>query len=256
MLIFFLIISPFFSAVNRLRGGISGAGAKDAPARMCGCPRSSGFFENFPDPSAFSGRPAYNDSMDTKNNGFELLPYNRRAATDYARKWAFRRNPAYYDFSRIGGDCTNYASQCLYAGSGVMNFTPVTGWFYIDANDRTASWTGVEFFYRFLVGNEGAGPFAEETDENGLETGDFVQLGRDTGDFYHTPVVVGFSPRGVPLVAAHSYDVYRRPLTSYRFERLRCLHILGVRRPCSAPADREAGCPDAPPCPPCPPSEK
>ena len=111
-----------------------------------------------------------------------------------------------------------------------MNFTPVTGWFYINANDRTASWTGVEYFYRFLVGNDGPGPFAEETDLKKLEIGDFVQLGRETGDFYHTPVVVGFSRRG-PLVAAHSYDAYRRPLFSYSFDRLRCLHILGVRPP-------------------------
>ena len=160
----------------------------------------------------------------------EILPYDRKAAAEYARKWAFGRNPAYYDFSRIGGDCTNFASQCLYAGAKVMNFTPVTGWFYINANDRTASWTGVEYFYRFLVGNDGPGPFAEETDLKKLEIGDFVQPGRETGDFYHTPVVVGFSRRG-PLVAAHSYDAYRRPLFSYSFERLRCLHILGVRPP-------------------------
>ena len=114
----------------------------------------------------------------------EILPYDRKAAAEYARKWALGRNPAYYDFSRIGGDCTNFASQCLYAGAKVMNFTPVTGWFYINANDRTASWTGVEYFYRFLVGNDGPGPFAEETDLKKLEIGDFVQLGRETGDFY------------------------------------------------------------------------
>lgn len=110
-----------------------------------------------------------------------------------------------------------------------MNFTPVTGWFYINANDRTASWTGVEYFYRFLVSNDGPGPFAEETELKKLEIGDFIQLGRATGDFYHTPVVVGFS-RGGPLVAAHSFDARQRPLSSYAYERLRCLHVLGVRR--------------------------
>ena len=65
-----------------------------------------------------------------------LLPYNRRAAVAYAHKWAFSRNPAFYDFSEIGGDCTNFASQCLYAGTGIMNFTPEFGWYYIDATDR------------------------------------------------------------------------------------------------------------------------
>lgn len=111
-----------------------------------------------------------------------------------------------------------------------MNFTPDTGWYYRSLNDRAAAWTGVEFFYRFLMNNTaGAGPFAEEVPPEKLEIGDFVQLGRETGDFYHTPVVVGFS-RGVPLIAAHTNDALNRPLGSYQFERLRCLHILGARK--------------------------
>lgn len=65
-----------------------------------------------------------------------LLPYNRSAAVEYAHQWAFGRNPEFYDFSQIGGDCTNFASQCLYAGGGVMNFTPEFGWYYISPEDR------------------------------------------------------------------------------------------------------------------------
>ncbi|MGN0822998.1 MAG: amidase domain-containing protein [Candidatus Gallimonas sp.] len=159
----------------------------------------------------------------------QILPYNRTAAVRYAQKWAFRRNPAYYDFSNLGGDCTNFASQCLFAGAGVMNFTPVYGWFYRSANDRTASWTGVEYLFQFLTANGGDGPFAEQTELNALEPGDLVQLGRETGDFYHTPVVVGFN-RGEILVAAHSYDAYARPLSSYSFAVARGIHILGVRK--------------------------
>ena len=164
-----------------------------------------------------------------------IFPYDRNAAVAYARKWAFSRNPQYFNFDRLGGDCTNFASQCLFAGSGVMNDAPDIGWFYRSLNDRAAAWTGVEFFYRFLVGNEenpigtGNGPFAREVGIEELEIGDFVQLGRETGDFYHTPVVVGFS-RGVPLIAAHTNDALNRPLNTYSFERLRCLHVLGVRR--------------------------
>ncbi len=159
----------------------------------------------------------------------ELLEYNRQAAYDYAKKWAFGRNPAFYDFSAIGGDCTNFASQCIYAGARVMNYTPTFGWFYRSANDRTPSWTGVEFLYNFLVNNEGAGPFAKEVPLNELEVGDIVQLGRATGDFYHSPVVVGVR-RGNIYVAAHSYDAFNRPLSSYRYEQARGIHILGVRK--------------------------
>lgn len=164
------------------------------------------------------------------------IEYNREAVVEYARKWAFARNPAYYNFDRLGGDCTNFASQCLFAGIRVMNVTPDLGWYYRSLSDRSAAWTGVEYFYNFLIANAresgvggGAGPFAKEVKMEELEIGDFIQLGRGTGDFYHTPVVVGFS-RGIPLVAAHTYDAFNRLLSSYSYEKIRCLHILGGRK--------------------------
>ncbi|HOA41990.1 MAG TPA: amidase domain-containing protein, partial [Bacillota bacterium] len=42
--------------------------------------------------------------------------YNRNKAIEYAERWAFDRNPRYLDFEKLGGDCTNYVSQCIYAG--------------------------------------------------------------------------------------------------------------------------------------------
>ena len=156
--------------------------------------------------------------------------YDRVRAVLYARRWAFSRNPAYFNFNGLGGDCTNFVSQCLYAGAGVMNYTPVFGWFYRSANDRTASWTGVEYLYNFLIGNEGEGPTAAEAQMRELQIGDIIQLGRETGDFYHSCLVTGF--RGnVPLVATHTYDAFRKPLTAYVFEKARFLHITGVNVP-------------------------
>lgn len=161
-----------------------------------------------------------------------LLPYDRAAAVAYAHKWAYRRNPLYFDFSTIGGDCTNFASQCIYAGAGIMNFTPLYGWFYRGADDRTPSWTGVQYLYDFLTRNLGAGPFASEVSLSQLEPGDVVQLAIDSEDRYqHTPVVVSVTSPDLSdiLVAAHSYDVDFRPLSTYQIRRLRCLHIEGVR---------------------------
>ena len=163
----------------------------------------------------------------------QLLPYDRAAAVAYAHEWAYRRNPSYYDFSPIGGDCTNFASQCIFAGAGVMNYTPTFGWFYRSANDRTPSWTGVQYLYDFLTRNLGPGPFASEVALTRLESGDVVQLAIDREDRYqHTPVVVQIN--GAPsletiLIAAHSNDADYRPLSTYRIQRLRCLHIEGVR---------------------------
>ncbi len=49
--------------------------------------------------------------------------YERQKAIEYAKQWAFLRNPKYYNFDSVGGDCTSFISQCIYAGSNTMNFT-------------------------------------------------------------------------------------------------------------------------------------
>ena len=157
----------------------------------------------------------------------ETATYDREAAVRYAKKWAFKRNPDYYNFDNLGGDCTNFASQCVYAGARVMNYTPTFGWYYRNIDNRSPSWTGVEFLFNFLTGNSDAGPIGREVALSELEPGDLVQLGRPTGDFYHTPVVVAVN-NGKIYVAAHSYDAFMRPLSSYRTAAMRGLKIIGV----------------------------
>lgn len=150
------------------------------------------------------------------------------ASVAYARKWAYNRNPAFYDFDSLGGDCTNFISQCVYAGGAVMNYTPDTGWYYVSLNDRSAAWTGVEYFYRFIVNNEGVGPFGEQTALYNARVGDVIQLGNSAG-FYHSLFVVGISG-GIIYVAAHTNNTYYRPLESYNYEKARCIHIIGARK--------------------------
>ena len=83
------------------------------------------------------------------------LPYNREKAVAYARAWALKRNPRYLDFEKMGGDCTNFASQCIFAGSGVMNYASPLGWYYNSQSDRSPSWTGVPYLRNFLIANKG-----------------------------------------------------------------------------------------------------
>lgn len=155
--------------------------------------------------------------------------YDREKALAYAHRWAFGRNPKYYDFSYIGGDCTNFASQVLYAGYGEMNLKPVTGWYYKSLNNRTPSWTGVNELYNFLINNRGSGPKAVKTDIYGIMLGDLVQLDFDgDGRFDHTPVIVdtgNYTPDTV-LVAAHTNDSDYRPLSTYSYRDIRFLHII------------------------------
>ena len=96
----------------------------------------------------------------------EYREYNRKEVVEYAKKWAFSRNPKYYNFDSVGGDCTSFASQCIYAGSKKMNYTKNTGWYYINGNNKSPSWSGVEFLYKFLVNNNQVGPQAKEVMQN------------------------------------------------------------------------------------------
>lgn len=163
-----------------------------------------------------------------------LLPYDRAAAVRYAHIWAYGRNPRYYDYESIGGDCTNFASQCIYVGAGVMNYTPTFGWYYINANDKAPAWTGVEYLYNFLTRRTpSVGPFAGEVPPERIRPGDIVQLSFDGAGWQHSPVVVAADrPRSYAdiLVAAHSFDADDRPLSTYEFVRARFLHIGGVYR--------------------------
>lgn len=154
--------------------------------------------------------------------------YLRDRAVLYARKYALVRNPLFYTFEGIGGNCTNFASQCVLAGSCTMNYTSVFGWYYLSINRRSASWTGVDFFYDFMTTNQGVGPFAVETDIANAQIGDLIQLQNFEGDYYHTLVITKIED-GEIYICANSNDALDRPLSSYDYMSLRVIHILGVR---------------------------
>lgn len=161
------------------------------------------------------------------------LPFSRAAAVSYAHTWAYDRNRnVYYSYDALGGNCTSFASQCCYAGSGVMNFTPTYGWYYINANDKAPAWTGVEYFYNFMTRSERSpGPYAVESNFAEMLPGDVVQISFDGERFAHTVVVVSVGMFATPrtiLVAANSEDADYRPLYTYDYKLIRCIHFLGV----------------------------
>lgn len=159
--------------------------------------------------------------------------YNREATTAYARKWALSRNPRYYNFDDIGGDCTNFASQCIYAGSLVMNYQKTFGWYYISANDRSPSWTGVPYLYNYLTRTSGIGPIGINVAMQEIQPGDIIQLAGSSTRFAHSLVVVAVGE--VPsmdniLICAHTDDSLDRPLSTYEFADIRFIHITGVNK--------------------------
>lgn len=159
--------------------------------------------------------------------------YDREKAVAYAHQWAYFRNPNYYNFQDIGGDCTNFASQCIFAGAGIMNYTPTFGWYYISVSDRAPAWTGVQYLYNFLTSNAGAGPYGREVPIEQVQPGDIAQLALTRSEYQHSPVIVSVGGEIPTLdnihVAAHSNDCDCRPLSSYSFRSVRFIHIEGVR---------------------------
>ena len=162
--------------------------------------------------------------------------YSRERAVEYARRWALSRNPLFTDFTGRGGNCTNFVSQCVFAGSCVMNDTADFGWYYVSETDRAPAWSSVEYFYDFMTGvpafasqNGGVGPYATEVSARRAEIGDVVQLADAEGDWYHT-LIISKIEGGEIYVCAHSDDALDRPLSTYRqAAAARFLHIEGVR---------------------------
>ena len=161
------------------------------------------------------------------------IPYDRYSAVEYALKWAYSRNPQFIDYEGIGGDCTNFVSQCLYAGCGVMNYTSFEdGWYYINGNDRSASWTGVKYLRRFLLTNKGTAVYGEPAPLERVEPGDVIQLANSNGILYHSVIVSYVKRPAIPqniFVCAHSYDARDRRLSTYNYAKAEPIHILGAR---------------------------
>ncbi len=153
--------------------------------------------------------------------------YNRQKVVEYANKWAYDRNPKYYNFDQIGGDCTNFVSQCIYAGSGVMNYEKTYGWYYNSSNDKSPSWTGVQFLHNFLINNKGIGPIGEVTDK--VQIGDIVQLSFDGIQFTHSLVIVRIDNEKI-FTSSHSFDSYGRDIDTYTYKKRRFIHIKGVMK--------------------------
>lgn len=151
--------------------------------------------------------------------------YNRIDSVNYARKWALARNPKYYNFDAVGGDCTSFVSQCLYAGSQKMNYNPENSWFYNNGYNKSPSWSGVEFLYKFLIQNKSYGPRGKEVSQNEIEPGDIAQLSFSGNKFEHSLLIL--SPTTLS-VAAHTYDVLGKKISEYNFSKIRFIHIVDV----------------------------
>ena len=143
-----------------------------------------------------------------------LLRYDRPAAVAYAHRWAYGRNPRYYDYERVGRlhqlclpmPVRRGGDHELHAGPGlVLSGRQPQG----SSLDGRALLLPISDPERAQPG-PGGGPGSA----GAAASGDFVQLRFDAPEFGHTPVVVEVgSPPALDriLVAAHSQDADLRP---------------------------------------------
>lgn len=153
--------------------------------------------------------------------------YLRDKAFLYSQKYALSPNRNYYFFGGIGGDCTNFISQCVYAGCDEKNMNyKQNGWYYIDVNNRAPSWTSVNLFREFILLNKEKGPFGRLEEIQNLQVGDIIQL-KKNGVFFHTLFISEIDIDKI-LVCAHSDNSLNRNLNTYIFDEAIGIHIQGV----------------------------
>ena len=162
---------------------------------------------------------------------YKINKYNRIKSVEYAQNFALTKNNEYFDYTLQGGNCTNYISQCIYAGAPKMQVKN-NGWYYFSPSNTSISWANVEPFYNFITTNKDEGPFGTKSPIQMCEVGDIIQLkffGKT--NFSHALIVTqikSLSPEGI-IVCANTRDVKNVPLNFYRFEQYRLIHILGYR---------------------------
>ena len=168
----------------------------------------------------------------------KFIKYNREEATKYATKWALSRNPAYKDYEKWGGDCTNYVSQCVHAGGIPFDHEGnniLKQWYWYSDMNRTPTWTAAEPFYKYITKNntkdtQNFGIYAVEVSYNELQIGDIVQLIYENDLAYHNMIITDVILDGGYLidylVCQHPYDLYNFPLSQKQGEK-RYINIIG-----------------------------
>ncbi len=139
--------------------------------------------------------------------------YSRNLAVNYAIKYALTPNPNYKYFSiyqTIGGDCTNFTSQCLHAGGAPMVFSGKNTWWYNAKTNRwSVSWTVAGSLYWYLKINAEKNLYGIKGTEvpslSSLEIGDLIFYRNNKGAIAHSAIITSFY-NGRPFISQHTFN--------------------------------------------------
>lgn len=165
--------------------------------------------------------------------------YDRNKAVAYADKYYHERNPLWYNFTDEGGNCQNYASQCMMEGGIALDYFGEEQWkCYVEdpnyepeineeetAYGRTRSWVNVGYFYNYAKWNEGKGMVADaNVNLYYAQPGDIIIVGNN--GLSHT-VIVSKVVDGHILVNSNSIDMKDYPVEAYTYTTIMLIKILG-----------------------------
>lgn len=163
----------------------------------------------------FAGSSIENDFGYGSGAAGRGVPYRREAAVAYAERWWNEPNPAYENFEV---NCTNYVSQCLFAGGAPMNYTGrrESGWWYKGYSNSqemwSFSWAVANSLQQLLSRQRAFGLRAEPVSmPESLQLGDVICYDWDgSGRVGHNTIVTAFTPEGMPLVNANTVSSRHR----------------------------------------------
>jgi len=128
--------------------------------------------------------------------------FDSNKAIEYARKYALNYNDDYTNFTEIGGDCTNFISQCLHFGG-----LPKTR----DWKPYSNPWIRVNGLYDYLIYN---GYARQIPMDSTLKPGNIIQFfSNSKGFFGHTIIITESLLSGDYLYCCHTYDKLDYPLS-------------------------------------------
>ena len=161
--------------------------------------------------------------------------YSGNRGASYANKYYSSANSYFY--TATGRDCTNFVSQCIWAGYGgwntsmsnstmqsnITNNVRMTSTWFAGSGGGAPAWENVDELWNYVVGNTGTGPKAVGYNNGGYYTdllpidiavGDVLQRGSDGSDYSHSVYVVSVPGGSNPsyseiVIAQHSGNMKR-----------------------------------------------
>lgn len=157
--------------------------------------------------------------------------YSRNAAVNYALTYGANPNPAYRyfkEYQMLGGDCTNFISQCLHAGGAPFDYNFKIQWWYNSSSSWSYAWTIAHSLYWYLREkyrlNSPGLKGQEVSDISLLQLGDLIMYESYRGVIYHSAIITSFV-NSAPRITQHTPELVN---ISYIKPKAKKMHFIKI----------------------------